>query len=563
MSHQIGGIDVAFTPSNRKFHNYWTDFRPSTKVILPEGWQRDPEFRALSEPIIWEKDVPIAMRDGTILRGDVFRPLAKDNVPLPALLPWSPYGKTGSGHHQTTSFTWLGVPKSSLSGLEKFEAPDPAEWCPRGYIIVNVDARGCFDSEGDIFIFGTQEGRDGHDTIEWIAEQPWCDGNVAKLTKGRLIAAEKPPHLKAIAPWEGIGDFYRESICRGGIPNSMFWDLLLKEFNGKTQREDIAAMIDKYPLMNPYWEDKRPRLQDIKIPMYILASYSTGLHTEGSIRAWKYAGSDEKWLRIHPTQEWFDIYQPFANDDLQRFLDHFLLRKKNGWKMTPKVRLSLLRYNKAPISFRAEDRYPPCRVEYKTFYLNAVKDNGSVAGALQTEAPVKSVKLYMSCADLDDMDVYVIIRKLDRSGKPLLNYNIPFEYQKPGTTPDMIDDENIYKYVGPSGRLRASKRAATTEEPDMLESSKENQEPTELFFPHDKSEKVPPGQVVELKIPIWAGGIVFDEGESLRLEIKGHDPILPEYPALRKGPKNLNKGRHVVHTGGEFLSTLTVPVAKV
>lgn len=169
----------------------------------------------------------------------------------------------------------------------------------------------------------------------------------------------------------------------------------------------------------------------------------------------------------------------------------------------------------------------------------------------------------MSCQDLDDMDVYVIIRKLDRAGNALLNYNIPFEHQKPGTTPDMIPDENIYKYVGPSGRLRASKRAATTEEPDMLESRKENQEPTELFFPHDKSEKIPSGEVVELRIPIWAGGIVFDEGESLRLEIKGHDPILPEYPALRKGPKNLNRGRHVVYTGGKYPSSLIVPLTSV
>ncbi|QKX62820.1 uncharacterized protein TRUGW13939_09985 [Talaromyces rugulosus] len=600
MSHQIGGIDVTFAPLNHGFHNYWTSFRPLTKVILPKGWQREPGFRALSEPIIWEKDVPIAMRDGTILRGDVFRPMAKDGVPLPALLPWSPYGKTGSGYFQTTSFTWVGVPTTSLSGLEKFEAPDPAEWCPRGYTVVNVDARGCFNSEGDIFFFGTQEGRDGHDTIEWIAEQSWCDGNVALVGNSWLaitqwfIAAEKPPHLKAIAPWEGLGDFYRESICRGGIPNPMFWELLMKQFNGRTQHEDVAAMIEKYPLMNAYWEDKRPRLQEINIPMYILASYSTGLHTEGSLRAWKYAGSDEKWLRIHPTQEWFDIYQPFANDDLQRFLDHFLLGKNNGWEFTPKVRLSLLRYNKAPISFRAEDRYPPSRVEYKTFYLNAAKENGSLAGSLQTEAPTEiyaisyqsdmweddgvyftltftetteligssQVKLYMSCADLDDMDVYVIIRKLDRLGNALLNYNIPFEHQNRRTSVNMIPDENIYKYVGPSGRLRASKRAATTEEPDMLESRKENQEPTELFFPHDKSEKVPPCQVVELKIPIWAGGIFFEEGESLRLEIKGHDPILPEFPALRKGPKNLNRGQHMVSTGGNFLSTLIVPLTK-
>jgi predicted acyl esterase len=322
-------------------------------------------------------------------------------------------------------------------------------------------------------------------------------------------------------------------------------------------------------------------------------------------------------LRIHPTQEWFDIYQPFANDDLQRFLDHYLLGRNNGWELTPKVRLSLLRYNKAPINFRAEDRYPPSRVEYRTFYLNAAQKGESNSGSLQVEAPTEvvntsyqsdmweddgayftltftepteligssqvsrsflmpyipvnrsrqlkcvQVKLHMSCADLDDMDVYVILRKLDSTGKALLNYNIPWENQKPGTTAEMIPDENIYKYVGPSGRLRASKRAATTEEPDMLESRKENQEPTELFFPHDKSEKVPPGQVVKLKIPIWAGGIHFEAGESLRLEIKGHDPILPEYPALRKGPKNLNKGRHEILTGGHFSSTLTIPLTNV
>ncbi|GLB10313.1 hypothetical protein AtubIFM57258_006716 [Aspergillus tubingensis] len=574
MSHQIGGIDVSFTPSNRGFHNYWTSFRPSTKVILWKGWKREPGFRTLSEPIIWEKDVPITMRDGTILRGDIFRPLAKDGVPLPALLPWSPYGKTGSGHHQTTSLTWLGVPKSSLSGLEKFEAPDPAEWCPRGYIVVNVDARGCFDSEGDIFIFGTQEGRDGYDTIEWIAEQSWCDGNVALVGNSWLaitqwfIAAEKPPHLKAIAPWEGLSDLYRESICRGGIPNTRFWELLLKGFNGRAQREDVSTMMEKCPLRNAYWKDRRPRLRDINIPMYILASYSTGVHTEGSLRAWKYAGSDKKWLRIHPTQEWFDIYQPLANDDLQRFLDHFLLGKNNGWQFTPK---------------------------YRTFYLDAGETNGSAAGTLRPEPPTDSasascqsdvweddgahftltfaetteligssqVKLYMSCSDLDDMDVYVIIRKLDRAGNALLNYNSPFEHQKPGTTPEMIPDVNIYKYVGPNGRLRASKRAATTEEPDILESRRENQEPTELFFPHDKSEKIPSGEVVELRIPIWAGGIAFDEGESLRLEIKGHDPILPEYPALREGPKNLNRGRHVVHTGGKHQSSLIVPLTSV
>jgi hypothetical protein len=50
----------------------------------------------------------------------------------------------------------VGVPKSALSGLEKFEAPDPAEWCARGYAVVQPDTRGSYNSEGDIFVYGTQ-----------------------------------------------------------------------------------------------------------------------------------------------------------------------------------------------------------------------------------------------------------------------------------------------------------------------------------------------------------------------------------------------------------------------
>jgi predicted acyl esterase len=43
-----------------------------------------------------------------------------------------------------------GVPKERLSGFEKFEAPDPAEWTARGYCLVNPDPRGVYESEGDI-----------------------------------------------------------------------------------------------------------------------------------------------------------------------------------------------------------------------------------------------------------------------------------------------------------------------------------------------------------------------------------------------------------------------------
>ena len=54
-------------------------------------------------------------------------------------------------------------------------------------------------------------------------------------------------------------------------------------------------MIDAYPLWNDYWQDKKPKLHNIDVPIYATASYSTGLHTEGSVKGYQLAGSAEKW----------------------------------------------------------------------------------------------------------------------------------------------------------------------------------------------------------------------------------------------------------------------------
>jgi putative CocE/NonD family hydrolase len=86
---------------------------------------------------------------------------------------------TDTGKQSLDLFPWrLGIHRSWTSGLEKWEAPDPAEWIQRGYAVVNTDARGTFKSEGDMPVYGTQEGRDGHDAIEWIGTQVWCNGAV-------------------------------------------------------------------------------------------------------------------------------------------------------------------------------------------------------------------------------------------------------------------------------------------------------------------------------------------------------------------------------------------------
>lgn len=112
-----------------------------------------------------------------------------------------------------------------------------------------------------------------------------------------FIAAQQPPHLAAIAPWEGAADFYRDTLARGGVPYpyDTMWGLLQDTTVGKNGVEAVVKMLEKYPLYNDYWEDKRAKLDKITAPAYILASYSSALHTTGSIRGYNEVASKDKW----------------------------------------------------------------------------------------------------------------------------------------------------------------------------------------------------------------------------------------------------------------------------
>lgn len=92
---KTGDIELLFrTVKNPDDHPRY-DGGESYVKVLPAGFKRSPENRAFSVPTIYEKDVKIPMRDGTILRADIFRP--EGFRPVPAILPWSPYGKSGRG----------------------------------------------------------------------------------------------------------------------------------------------------------------------------------------------------------------------------------------------------------------------------------------------------------------------------------------------------------------------------------------------------------------------------------------------------------------------------------
>jgi len=275
------------------------EFKPGIST-LKKGATFFENGVALPYDITWQRDVGVKMRDGVTIYADIFLPVDADN--LPAILSWSPYGKT------LPQPAPPGVAPSAVSGLQKFEGPDPAYWCNHGYAVINVDARGSFFSEGDIYMWGTTSANDCNDFIQWTAAQSWCNGKVAMSGNSWLgiiqwfTAAHNPPHLAAIAPWEGHIDLYRCDVLRGGIRDTAFNNFNTSTQIGMNRIEDMTAMAEKYPLMNAYWKDKAPQLEKITVPAYIVASWG-GHHT---IDAFRRISSREKWLRVHNTGEWPD-----------------------------------------------------------------------------------------------------------------------------------------------------------------------------------------------------------------------------------------------------------------
>jgi uncharacterized protein len=146
------------------------------------------------------KDVPVPMRDGTLLRADVILPNQLGKFPV--LVYRTPYGK-----------------EFALQDYSTFR--NAAE---RGYAVVVQDVRGRYASAGDFRPY-ENEARDGYDTIEWAAQQPWSNGNVGTFGLSYpgavqwLAAVENPPHLKAMVPAMTFST-YQNFFFAGGT-----WDM--------------------------------------------------------------------------------------------------------------------------------------------------------------------------------------------------------------------------------------------------------------------------------------------------------------------------------------------------
>lgn len=153
--------------------------------------------------VMVEKDVIIPMRDGIRLATDIYRPARNGKLvdgKFPTLLVRTPYGKS-----------------HSLMLLDNA----PSYYAQRGYIVAIQDCRGYHNSEGVFYAF-IHEGTDGYDTVEWLAAQPWSDGQVGTYGTSYLswvqtaLAVLNPPHLKAMIPNQGVWNAHTSSFRHQG-----------------------------------------------------------------------------------------------------------------------------------------------------------------------------------------------------------------------------------------------------------------------------------------------------------------------------------------------------------
>ena len=167
---------------------------------MPESFSVD-----IADGVKLIKNVLIPMRDGVRLAADLYLPGDADpDARLPVVMEYTPYRKDDVDLESRAFY--LALPR-------------------HGYVVARVDIRGTGASEGiSTDEYTLQEQRDGYDAVEWIAAQPWCDGqvNMMGISYGGFtalqVASHHPPHLTSIIPIDFTDDRYTDDChYRGGL----------------------------------------------------------------------------------------------------------------------------------------------------------------------------------------------------------------------------------------------------------------------------------------------------------------------------------------------------------
>jgi putative CocE/NonD family hydrolase len=345
--------------------------------------------------VIVDDNVAVPMRDGVVLRADVYRPETK--APVAAIVNRTPYDRS--------------------SPLIQLAAIEPQRVVDAGFALVCQDVRGRFASEGEFYTFFSDV-NDTFDTVEWTAAQPWCDGGVGMAGRSYaaavqwLGAAQQPPHLKAISPIVTGSDFYNGWIYEGGAFQfgfNVFWMWLMSNPREIGKLDEVYRHLPLRTLPIPdldwarlyahwvahstddyYWRSLsiNRHYEQIIAPAFIIGGWYD-VFIRGTLENYvgmrARGGSEE--ARASPrllVGPWahgstygpypdhsFDLFAPSDAVDVPelqlRFFAHHLRGDANGLDGEQPVRIFIMGENR----WRAEDDWPLARTRETPLYLRA------------------------------------------------------------------------------------------------------------------------------------------------------------------------------------------------
>ena len=555
--------------------------------------------------VVIEHDVAAKMRDGVILRADIYRPKAEGKFPV--LLTRTPYNKTGEMH--------LGVIAAE-----------------RGYVLIAQDTRGRYASEGEWYPF-KHESEDGYDTVEWAASLPYSSGKVGMFggsyvgATQMLTAIANPPHLAGIFPDVTASNYHDGWTYQGGAFEQWFnesWTTGLSmntlerrvDNSGEALEGTKVLPLTSYPILSgvsqtglaPYFSDwlahpdydsywKQWSIEahygEIHVPVYGSGAWYD-IFLRGTLRNYMLlktqAGSEAARhnqrliIFVGGHAGGWDVPKVGAvdfgpklpidlNEIMFRWYDWLLKGESNGLASEKPVRIFVMGKNE----WRDEDDWPPPSAVNTRYYLHSE----GMANGLQGDGTLSTAE---PTGEKRDRYVYDPADPVPTIGGPLCCGALPTgigpEDQRPAedrkdvlvyTTPAFTKDTEV---TGPvSLDLYVSTSAVDTDFTGKLVDVWPNgfaQNLSEGILrlryrdSQEHAELANPGQVYHVTVDMVATSDVFLKGHKLRLEVSSSNS--PRFDRnLNTGGvqalgSTMSKATNVVFHDREHPSALVVPV---
>ncbi len=497
----------------------------------------------------------VPMRDGVRLATDVFVPKADEAKAFPVVLARTPYNKNGSG--------------KGLADMVR----------DKGYAVVVQDMRGRFASEGDDHVVFHNDGwakhRDGEDTFHWLAQQPWCNGNVGTWGGSALGIVQNmqapvaPDSLKAQCVIVASSDLYQQTIYQGGAFRKSLVEGWLKLAGFSPA--NLERMLE-HPGYDDFWAETNaePMAPKVRAP----AIYHGGwydIHAQGTINSFvtihNQGGGNAKgncrlimgaWAHgplsglKYPANE-----KPPKEADPVRFFDYWVRGIDNGVKDDKPVHYYVMgdpETEGAPGNFwRTADNWPP-PAEAANYYLHA-------DGTLSAEPPQGDEKRTFKYDPADPVPTV--------GGQNLLLPKGPMDQRSVESRGDVLvfSTEPLEKPIEVTGRILA-RLYVESDRPDTDFTVKLTD-----VYPDGRSMLVTdgilrcryresferetpmkPGKVYEITVDLWSTSLIFNQGHRIRIAVSSSN-----HPRFDANP-NTGKRSHFSET--KEVATNTVWMSK-